>query len=129
MPETLFLLLILFFIELAETSQYRGITFNEAVNNLYGLYRHHKIQFLLFHSSFVYVLYVSVSYELVNIWTVSILLAKGADFIMKLYLFKKIEAGGYFNIEHYGVADMILDWKIRYLSVIVYTGLFIPALF
>ncbi len=129
MDESLFLLLILFFIELAETSQYRGHTFSEAVNNLYVLYRRHRIQFLLFHTSLAYVFYVAVSYDLVNIWTVSILLAKGADFMMKLYLFKKIETGGYFNIEEYGVSDLVLDWKIRYLSVIVYTGLFIPALF
>ena len=74
-------------------------------------------------------LYVSASYDLVNIWTVSIILAKTADLSMKLYLFKKIDKGGYFNLENYGVEDIVLDWKLRYLSVIVYTGLFIPALF
>jgi len=129
MDERLFLLLILFFIELGETAQYRGHTFNEAINNLYAVYRHHRIQFLLFHSSLVYVLYVSLSYDLLNIWTLSILLTKGADIGMKFYLFKKIDRGGFFNIEQFGVEDITLDWKIRYLSVVVYTGLFIPALF
>lgn len=129
MDERLFLLLILFFIELAETAQYKGHTFNEAINNLYLLFRRHRVRFLFFHSSLVYVTYLSVTYDLLNIWTLSILLAKMADVGMKLYLFKKIETGGYFNIEQYGVADMVLDWKIRYLSVIVYTGLFIPAVF
>ena len=74
-------------------------------------------------------MYVGISYDLFNIWTVSIVLTKGADLATKLYLFKKIKTGGYFNIEQYGVEDMVLDWKIRYLSVILYTGLFIPALF
>ena len=129
MDEHLFLLLILFFIEVAETAQYRGHTFNAAINNLYTLYKHHRIQFLLFHSSLAYVLYVTLTYDLLNIWTLSILLTKGADVGMKFYLFRKIEHGGYFNIEQYGVEDVSLDWKIRYLSVIVYTGLFIPALF
>lgn len=129
MQESLFLLLLLFFIELAETSQYRGHTFNEAVNNLYVLYKHHLLRFLLFHSSLVFVLYVAAAYDLVNIWTVSIILTKAADLSMKLYLFKKIDKGGYFDIQEYGVEDIVLDWKIRYLSVVVYTGLFIPALY
>lgn len=129
MQESLFLLLLLFFIELAETSQYRGHTFNEAVNNLYVLYKHHLLRFLLFHSSLVFVLYVAAVYDLVNIWTVSIILTKAADLSMKLYLFKKIDKGGYFDIQVYGVEDIVLDWKIRYLSVVVYTGLFIPALY
>lgn len=129
MQESLFLLLLLFFIELAETSQYRGTTFNEAVNNLYALYKHHRLRFMLFHTSLAFVLYVAAAYDLVNIWTVSIILTKAADLSMKLYLFKKIDKGGYFDIRGYGVEDIVLDWKIRYLSVVVYTGLFIPALF
>ena len=128
MQEALFLLLLLFFIELAETAQYRGHTFNEAINNLYTLYKRHILKFVLFHSSLAYLLYVTATYDLVNIWTISIILTKMADIATKFYLFKKIDQGGYFNIEQFGVPDVVLDWKLRYLSVIVYTGLFIPAL-
>jgi hypothetical protein len=129
MQDGLFFLLLLFFIELAETSQYKGMTFSIAVNNLYRLYKQQFFRFLLFHTSLVYVIYITVNYELFNIWTVTIILTKAADFCMKLYLFRRIDQRGYFNLESYGMGDIVLDWKLRYLSVVVYVGLFIPGVF
>lgn len=129
MDNTLFLLALLFFIEVAETTQYKGETFNQAINTLYHIYKERRVEFFMYHFSFFYVLYVSFEYDLLNFWTVTILLTKAADFSLKLYLFKKIDEGGYFTLETYGMPDMVLDWKIRYLSVIVYTGLFIPGFF
>jgi len=129
MQDGLFLLLLLFFIEMAETAQYQGATFNKAVNNLYGIYKHRPFRFVLFHASLMYMLYITVSYDLLNIWTLTIILTKMADLGMKLYLFRKIDQAGYFSLESYGVEDIVLDWKLRYLSVVIYTGLFIPGVF
>lgn len=128
MESALFLLLLLFFIELAETTQYQGATFDAALNRLYHIAATRPWQFLLYHSSLGYVLYVAFAYELLNIWTVSIILTKVLDLAIKLYLFAKIRRGGYFSLAQYGMEDMPLDWKLRYFSVVLYTGLFIPAI-
>ena len=125
----LFLLLILFFIELAETTQYNQKTFNDIINNLYILYTKNILKFILFHSFLLYVIYISFEHTLFNIWTISIILTKLCDLGIKLYLFKKIDNNGYFNIEDYGITNSEVDWKIKYLSVVIYTGLFIPAVF
>ena len=129
MDNALFLLLLLFFIELAETTQYQGRNFDEAVHNLYQLYHVRKIQFLLYHSSLVFILYVTLTYELINIWTFSIILTKLADVMTKFYLFRKIDAGEFESFSQYGLGDVPLNWKLRYFSVVLYTGMFIPALF
>ena len=112
-----------------QKAQYNQKTFNDIINNLYILYTKNILKFILFHSSLLYVIYISFEHTLFNIWTISIILTKLCDLGIKLYLFKKINNGGYFNIEDYGVNNSEVDWKIKYLSVFIYTGLFIPAVF
>ena len=129
MDNALFLLLLLFFIELAETTQYQGRNFDEAVHNLHRLYHMRKMQFLLYHSSLVFILYVTLVYDLINIWTFSIILTKLADVTTKFYLFRKIDAGEFESFSQYGLGEVPLNWKLRYFSVVLYTGMFIPALF
>ena len=129
MDNALFLLLLLFFIEVAETTQYQGRNFDEAVHNLYRLYHSRRLQFLFYHSSLIYMLYVMTAYDLVNAWTLSIILTKLADVMTKFYLFKKIDSGEFESFAQYGLGDVPLNWKLRYFSVVLYTGLFIPALF
>lgn len=129
MDNALFLLLLLFFIELAETNQYQGRNFDEAIHNLHAIYRSKRWQFVLYHSSLAYMLYISAAYDLINLWTLSIMLTKMADIMTKLYLFKKIESGEFEGLKEYGLGELPLNWKLKYFSVVLYTGLFIPALF
>jgi len=125
--DNLLIILLLFFIELAETAQYNGKTFNDVINGMYAIYKNNIFHFMLFNSSLLYVLYISFEHAFFNIWSLSIVLMKLSDLAIKIYLFKKIDKEGYFNIEGYGVSDIAIDWKIKYFSVILYTALFIPA--
>ena len=117
--------LLLLFIEIAEASQQKGETFSRLVNYLYGLFRRHPVQFLLLHSSFVYVLYLVFVEGIANGWTGAILGVKGADLLMKLNLFGKIRRAGepFSTQRYYGAPDVAVAPWMRYGGAALYTFL------
>ena len=126
--DNLLIIALLFFIELAETSQYKGSTFNDVIKSLHLLYKRNIFQFILFNSSLFYVIYISFEHTIFNIWSLTIILMKLSDLAVKIYLFKIIEKEGELNIGGFKMDSIQIDWKMKYFSVPFYTGLLILAI-
>lgn len=122
---------LLFFIEIIEANLQRGRSFNELVNGLYVLYKQKPIGFLLLHTSLFYVLFYAVASENYSGWFLLIVAAKGADLLLKLQLFRRIEkAGQAFSAERFfDTPDVGLSPWLRYSGALIYTAFFTAGVF
>lgn len=125
--DILFVVLLLFFIELAEATQYKGDTLGEVLKNLCELYKKSIFNIIIFNSSLIYILYVSFEYQIFNFWIVLIVLMKISDFFVKLYLFEKMDSQNAFNTILLDFNKTAFDWKLKYFSMFFYTSLLILA--
>ncbi|MDQ1340100.1 MAG: hypothetical protein QG567_1257 [Campylobacterota bacterium] len=125
--DILFVVLLLFFIELAEATQYKGDRLGEVLSGLCELYKKSIFNIIIFNSSLIYILYVSLEYRIFNFWIALIVLMKISDFFVKLYLFEKMDKQNAFNAILSDFNNIIFDWKLKYFSMFFYTSLFILA--
>jgi len=79
-----------FFLELLELSWQAGSTLQEAFERMYRVYRRSVFLFLLGHTGYLYLLYISLAYDRLN-WPMILALAlKIADLFTKMGILDKI---------------------------------------
>ena len=79
-----------FAMEVAELSWQRAPTIGEMLHRMYGVYRRSVWLFMLGHSGYLYLLYVSLAYDLLNMAMVAALSLKIMDIFTKIDLIRKV---------------------------------------
>ncbi len=112
---------ILVLLEFIEANTPKANTLKELIEWLSALMRHNIFQFILLHSSLLYLLYFTFSNTINSFFVTSAILMKSIDLGFKLYLISKVDKNGHFSIiEILKVPDMPIGNGLRYSGTIIY---------
>ncbi len=112
------------FLEYLEFSNQRGNSLKELLYTNFLMYQDSALRYFALHSTFFFLLYLSVSSGFGNIWFMSALLFKGFDLGLKLYVIGKIQTEGEKAVHSLiGKSDMATTTPMKLISSAMYISL------
>ena len=115
--------------ELYEAKWQKARTFEDMIQINHKIYAKSPIQYFMFHSSFIYAIFLMQSTANYNFWMVSIVMMKFFDIAFKLYLIDKISKDRYDEATKLLPVNMNMTPTMRYSNSLLYPLTFIFALF
>jgi cellulose synthase/poly-beta-1,6-N-acetylglucosamine synthase-like glycosyltransferase len=123
------LILIMALLEFFEISWQKGATLKELLIYNYHSYKESPFVYFARHGGFIYILFIILYLDLINVFTISILLMKLLDMLFKLKVISNIDKSGESYVDSLiGPVDFKISNSIRYSNIVIYPLLLFFAL-
>jgi len=118
-------LVVIGILEFIEAHSLKGHSLKTLIEELGALLKEKKLHFILLHSSFFFMIFLIINYEISSFLITTALLVKALDIAFKLYLIKRIDENGHFSIINIlGVPDIAISKSLKYSGIVIYPLLF-----
>lgn len=116
-------------LEIIEANFQKAATIGGMIDRLYGYY--HKSVFLLFlaHPTLYFILFVSISTNIINIYIIIIILIKIFDIFFKIEIIQQKYIKKSIDRELIPILEMPITPLMRYLGIFIYVPLLVLGLF
>ena len=116
-------------LEIIEANFQKAPTIGGMIDRLYGYY--HKSVFLLFlaHPTLYFILFISISTNILNIYIILIILIKVFDIFFKIEMIQQKYIKKSIDKELIPILDMPITPLMSYLGILLYVPLLILGLF
>lgn len=123
--EIIYLFFIFIALELFETNWQKSNSLYGILENNFAVFKKNIFLYFIFHLSFFYSIYLSITLNNFGFWMSSIIVLKFLDISLKLSIMKKLSNG--FALENIIPLNTNILPILRYLNVIIYPFSFLVA--
>jgi hypothetical protein len=124
------LILVMVMLEYLEISWQKGNTLKELLMFNYHSYKSSSLLYFSRHIGFVYILFIILYLDLVNFFTISIIVMKTLDIVFKLKVISNIDKDGERYLDSLiGPIDFKITTSLKYSNIVIYPLLLLFALF
>ncbi|NOZ91062.1 MAG: hypothetical protein GXO60_07240 [Epsilonproteobacteria bacterium] len=123
------IIILMIALEIIEANFQKAATIGGMIDRLYGYY--HKSVFLLFlaHPTLYFILFVSISTNIINIYIIIIILIKIFDIFFKIEIIQQKYIKKSIDRELIPILEMPITPLMRYLGIFIYVPLLVLGLF